>query len=189
MNARTLSLLRWRRANRWQTDCSYQEAVKRALYGLAGLCVLPVTWLLYTGKLERNELLIGLPAAILAALASEIVRGEEHPRFLPNASMWLPLWRVPADALRDGFLISWNLLVAASASRRPAGKLWAIRFRAGGADSRSVARRTFAIDFSTISPNAIVIGIDRRRNLLLFHQLVDDKVPQPAYILGGKQGR
>ena len=163
--------------------------MKRGVYGLAVLGVSSVTWLLYTGKLERNELLLGLPAAILAALASEIVRGEEHPRFLPNASMWLPLWRVPLDVLSDGLLISWNVLVAASALRRPAGKFVAIRFRAGGADSRSVARRTLAIDFSTISPNAIVIAIDRRRNLLLFHQLVDGKVPQPAYILGGHQGR
>ncbi len=170
-------------------DCPYEKTVKRALYGLAALGVLSGTWLLYTGKLGRNELLIGIPAAILAALASEIVRGEEHPRFLPNASMCLPLWRVPPEILRDGFLISWKLLLAASASRRPAGKFLAIRFKAGGADSRSVARRTLAIEFSTISPNAIIIGIDRRRNLLLFHQLVGDKIPQTAYVLGGKQGR
>lgn len=163
--------------------------MKRALYVLAALSVLSVTWLLYTGKLERNELLIGLPAAILAMLASEVVRGEEHEKFGPNAGMWLPLWRVPTEILRDSLLISWKLLSAASAWRRPAGRFLAIQFEAGGADSRSVARRTLAIGLSTISPNSIIIGIDRRRNLLLFHQLVNDKMPQPAYILGRRQVR
>ena len=163
--------------------------MKRALYGLAALGVLSVTWLLYTGKLERNELLVGIPAAILAALASEIVRGEEHPRFLPNAKMWLPVWRVPAGILRDGLLISWKLLAAASALRKPAGKFLAMRFNAGGADSRSVARRTLAVEFSTLPPNSIVVGIDRRRNLLLFHQLVGDNMPRTAYLLRGNQDR
>lgn len=146
-------------------------------------------WLLYTAKLVLNEVMAGIPAAILAALASEIVRGEEHPRFLPNAQMLLPIWRVPLDIVRDSVLISWKLLSAAATLRRPSGTFLAVPFKAGGSDRRSVARRTLAIEFSTMSPNAIIVGIDRRRDVLLFHQLTDDRMPQVAYILGGKQSR
>ena len=162
--------------------------MKRALYWVVATSVLFVIWMLYVDKTEWAELALGAGAAVAAATASEAVRAEEHPRFLPHIRWMLHFWRVPYDILRDCAMVTWKLLALSVRFRRPHGKFLAIPFHAGGDNHRDAARRTLAIEFSTMSPNSIIIGIDRRRNVLLFHQLVDDTMPKVAYILGREEG-
>lgn len=159
--------------------------MKRARFGFAAGCFLGALWLVYTGSLKRNELLAGFCAVVPAAIASEIVRSEEQPRLLLHARMFRPAWRVPGDILRDCILVTRRLL----RTRRPAGEFRLIPFRAGGSEAYETARRVLAVEFSTMSPNSIIIGIDGRRNRLLIHELVHAQPPKIVAILGEEKER
>jgi hypothetical protein len=57
------------------------------------------------------------------------------------------------------------------------GCFQAFPFTARGEDARAIARRTLTILYTTLPPNTIVIGIDRRRNQLLLHLLEPAPLP------------
>ena len=65
-------------------------------------------------------------------------------------------------------------------------RLKVVPFDGGGDDLNGSARRTLAISYSTISPNTIVLGIDRERNLLLLHEMVPAETPWIAKQLGAR---
>ena len=154
--------------------------MKRALFAGAAGCISFGLWLLYVSSLSPHELLAGTGAAALAAFASEAVRSAEQPRFVLHLRMLRAARRVPFEILRDCARVTAKLF----SGRRPAGRFRTIPFYAGGDDGASVARRTLAIAFVTVSPNSIVIAIDKRRNRMLFHELVRGGAPQAAYLLG-----
>lgn len=137
----------------------------RVVYWAAEAALLFVFWLLFVDSLASHELAVGAAACVLAATATEAVRGTQHPRFLPHLRWLLASWRLPGQILRDCVLLVRNLFD----HRR--GRFESIPFDAGGADARSVARRALAIFYTTLPPNTIVIGIDRRRNSMLLHRL------------------
>jgi multisubunit Na+/H+ antiporter MnhE subunit len=139
----------------------------RIVYWLVEAALLYVLWLLFVAQLQPHELLVGLAATALAASATEAVRGCEHPRFLPHIQWIIRSWRLPFEILRDCALLIRNLF-----DRRP-GRFEAIPFGAGGEDARSVAKRALATFYTTLPPNTVVIGIDRRRNVMLLHRLED----------------
>jgi hypothetical protein len=61
-----------------------------------------------------------------------------------------------------------------------------VPFHAGGTDSKSEARRAIAITAVTVSPDTIVVGIDRERGFLLLHQIAPGATPKIARRLGAK---
>lgn len=128
-------------------------------------CLLFLIWLLFVDELQAHELLVGAGASLLAATAVESVRGAEHPRFLPHFRWILASWRLPWQIVHDCVLLLRNLV------DRRTGHFETIAFDASGADARSVARRALAIFYTTLPPNTIVIGIDRRRDYMLLHRL------------------
>jgi multisubunit Na+/H+ antiporter MnhE subunit len=147
----------------------------RAVCWLAEFAVLFCVWLLFVDRLAWSETLVGIGAAALAATGAEVVRGQEHPRFLPRAAWIVEFWRLPGQILRDCAHLLLNLL------HRRTGRFLTVAFRAGGADAHSVARRALAIMYTTLPPNTIVIGIDRKRHVMLLHMLE----PGTPLVLGG----
>jgi multisubunit Na+/H+ antiporter MnhE subunit len=139
----------------------------RIVYWLVETALLFILWLLFVVQLTPHELLVGVGAAALAASATEAVRGCEHPRFLPHIEWIIQSWRLPFEIIRDCALLVRNLF-----DGRP-GRFESIPFQARGEDARAVARRALAIFYTTLPPNTFVIGIDRRRNVILLHRLED----------------
>jgi multisubunit Na+/H+ antiporter MnhE subunit len=137
----------------------------RIVYWAAEAALLFVLWLLFVAQLASHELLVGAGATVLAASATEAVRGCEHPRFLPHIQWIIRSWRLPFEILRDCALLIRNLFDGRT------GHLEALPFDAQGDDARAVARRALAIFYTTLPPNTVVIGIDRRRNVMLLHRL------------------
>jgi hypothetical protein len=136
----------------------------RALYWLAAAAVLFGLWLLFAGA-QPHELIAGAAASILAATAAEVVRGTEHPRFLPRLPWLVRGLRLPWQILQDSALLVGNLFTGRE------GRFVREPFDAGDADAHGVARRTLETVWRTLPPNSIVIGIDRRRNEILLHVL------------------
>jgi|SRR5579883_1531860 len=137
----------------------------RLAYWLFEAALLFLVWLVFVDQLQPHELIAGAAASAVAAAATEAVRGAQHPRFLPHRRWLLESWRLPEQILRDCVLLVRNLF-----DGRP-GHLERIPFDAGGPDAHSVARRALNIFYTTLPPNTIVIGIDRRRNHMLVHRL------------------
>lgn len=137
--------------------------------------VLFVLWLLYVGQPDRSELMTGAAASLLAAVASESVRGQNLARFYPATHWIFLLGRLPVDVLRDcgrltGALVRWLFF-----SVPPASGFSEIEFPAGGEDARSDARRALAGGALSLPPNSYVIGFDRERNRVLLHNLTPSR--------------
>lgn len=163
-----------------------QKRRTRVWYRVAEGAVLYVFWLIFTGNTSTNELWVGGAAAVLAATAAEAVLGLNFARFYPHARWLLEFWRVPG-MVASGCWALLEVLVLRNILGRPVhGELKTIAFEPGGSDSRSAARRALAILFTTLAPNFIVVRIDRRQKLMLYHQVLGSSVPALTKKLGAR---
>ena len=151
---------------------------KRGAIWLVSFTILFGIWLLLAGSVAWHEVVVGLAAAGVATVISELVRGQEHPRIWPHARWFLELWALPWE------ILSGCWVVASALIRGEPGLLHEVPFESGGDDRRSSARRAMAIAFTSISPNSMIIDIDRERGVMLIHNADHGPVPRIARYLG-----
>ncbi len=145
-------------------------------------------WMLFVSVTKPREMVAGLVAALIAAVADATIKSTEYAKFKPRVE-WLPLifWEA-WYALHGTWAVLWALL------RRIAGKKTGDRFvsvpmNAGGDDAESWARRALMIAYLTMAPDSIVLGIDLDRQCMLVHQFPPAGLPLIAQRLGArKQG-
>lgn len=133
--------------------------------GLAGV------WMLLVDNESLPELVLGAGVALIATAGVQLVRAQHVADARVRASwirrLWRPLARMPLDV---GILIV--ELVRQLRQRRPErGQLRALRFRAVDQDADGRGRRALAELAGSLAPNTIVVGVDRRRRVILVHQL------------------
>jgi hypothetical protein len=143
-------------------------------------------WFAFVAKVEVGEALVGVLAAALAATADALIRQGRFAKFDP-APRWLAeVWREPGYVISGTAVIFWVLLRRLVLGKEPESVLRSISFDAGGPTARSAARRALAITLTTIPPNFIVIGIDRKDKSMLVHQVQESGVPEITKRLGAK---
>jgi multisubunit Na+/H+ antiporter MnhE subunit len=145
---------------------------------LVRFAVLFAFWLLLVDTLKIAELAAGAVAAGLGALAAVAVSSGGGPALRPRGA-WL--LRLPAALARlplDTGVVALALWRAILRRRPMHGSFRAIRFRSGGRDGRSLARRVAAKWLDSLGPNSYVIGIDDEQDVMLVHQL--DPPADPA---------
>jgi hypothetical protein len=148
------------------------RVARTAGIALATWVALAAVWMLLVDNESLPELLVGAGAVCIATVGSELVRGQRlaevrvHLRWIVR--IWRPLVRIPVDT---GIVI-WVLAHQLFKPQRERGSLKALRFRASEDSAPDNGRRALAELGGSMAPNTIVIGIDRRRNLILAHQLV-----------------
>lgn len=133
---------------------------------------LAALWLILDDNVAFPELMTGAAAALIGAVAAEVVHSQNlvrirvEPRWLRY--LWRPLLRLLPDTVRVLGVLLGQLLL-----HRPArGRFRAIRFRAGRpAGAADTTRRALAKAGSSFAPNAYVIGVDAEQDLMLVHQL------------------
>jgi multisubunit Na+/H+ antiporter MnhE subunit len=134
--------------------------------------VLFALWLALVDTTQLPELILGAAAAGIAALSTLVV-GAVRPRAARVDPAWIRAAARAAVALfaDTGLVLAalWHRLVG---TRRIRGEFRSAPFRAGGEGRRDVARRALAEALGSVGPNTIVIGIDRERDTVVFHQLV-----------------
>ncbi len=157
--------------------------LRRAAYWLIDFGLLLALWFLFVFKPEWHEAWVGVAAAALGAGATEAVRAAEHPRFFPHLSWILEFRRLPLQILRDTWAVTKKLAAMAFLADRDTGRFLTIPFRAGGNSPRAIARRALAITYGSISPDSIVVGINRAHNQLVLHLLAGNRVPEILEIL------
>jgi multisubunit Na+/H+ antiporter MnhE subunit len=139
-----------------------------ALFGL---------WVLLVGTKDELELLAGACAAVLGVVAVEAVRSQGLLRFEFRKS-WLVSALKPLARVLPDYVIVLRVLVGALRRRgRTRGAFRAVPFDAGGDTPLGAGRRAFVTAAGSIAPNALVVDVDRERNLLLVHELDPAKAP------------
>lgn len=133
---------------------------------------LAALWLVLDDNVAFPELMTGAAAALLGAVAAEVVHSQAlvrmrmKPGWLRHA--WRPLVRLLPDTGRVMVVLFRQLVLR----RPPRGEFRAVRFRAGrpnGADD--TGRRALAKAMGSFAPNSYVIGVDAERDIMLVHQL------------------
>jgi multisubunit Na+/H+ antiporter MnhE subunit len=133
---------------------------------------LAALWLVLDDTVAFPELMTGAAAALIGAVAAEVVHSQGlvrmriRPGFLRYA--WRPLLSLIPDTVRVMVVLFRQLVLR----RPPRGEFRAVRFRAGRPDgARDTARRALAKELGSFAPNSYVIGVDAERDLMLVHQL------------------
>jgi multisubunit Na+/H+ antiporter MnhE subunit len=152
----------------------------------AALCLI---WMLLIGEWRPSDLWVGMVAAALATLASRTVRQCKPFQFAFEARQVAQAWRIPGYALTG----TWELLTALGvqvfARSGMQGRLRAVPFDPGRDDSRADRTRcALAIAFTSSTPNFVVLGIDRRHRVLLYHQVKPGRVLEMTRALGAAGG-
>lgn len=128
-------------------------------------------YLCFAAKLSWPECAVALASGLLAAVAWLLLRRFDGRQ--PLAIMPPALWsiRLPIKVVCDGFRVMTSLVKATISQRRFAGNLRAVPFHTGGNEPADAARRAWVTVGNSISPNSMVIAIDRPYQRLLLHEL------------------
>jgi multisubunit Na+/H+ antiporter MnhE subunit len=130
--------------------------------------VLAALWLALADSRRPEELAAAVLVGAFGATTSVLVRRHREVVLRPR-----PRWVL--DALRTFLRWPRDLwLLARALVRRPTGRIVEEPFEATCEDPRSAARRALAVAGGTLAPNAIVVGIDPDRGVLVRHELVED---------------
>ena len=147
-----------------------QAATRRSAQAL-GLCAaLMLFWIACVASFHTHELLLGIPAAFLSTWFSFYAIRRLPIRFRPSLRDLLECWRLPAQVVKD-LVVVLAVLAADLLGRRAPSLFRSAPWRHNSGSPRDLARRALAVAYTTVSPNCVVVGIDRKRGQLLFHQL------------------
>lgn len=158
--------------------------LRSVFFGLAEWILFFLLWLLFVNTTDFYELLIGAGSALLAAIATEVVRACPFARFKPSLYWIIQAWRLPWYIIEGCAVIFWVLLKHFFKSETSV--LRSIPFDAGDSSAASSARRALAITYTTMPPNFVVLSIDLLRNRMIVHQVQPSDVPKMTQNLGAK---
>lgn len=144
------------------------------------------SWVLFVGSFDIPDLLAGIAAAAIAATASQVVWAEDLARLSVQLRPLAQAWRLPEYLVTGTGEILAVLARHVLTRTKAPSLLRAVRYRAVGEDPRSATLRALAIGYTTIAPNFVVLGVDRERGYLLFHQLRRSEIPQMTKNLGAE---
>lgn len=158
---------------------------KAAVFSSIEFLFLIGLWMLFVSELQLAELAAGVCGAALGAVGDGIVKSKSFAQFRPRLRwLWLFLWE-PWYVLK-GSVAMLVALLRLIAGKKSKGQFRVVLFHAGGQDAGSAARRALAITEISISPDTIVVGIDRERGFLLLHQISPAPIPVIARRLGAE---
>jgi multisubunit Na+/H+ antiporter MnhE subunit len=143
-------------------------------------------WFLFVGKIEWAELLVGTVGAAVAASALQLVWAQHIAAFRDNAGWVLEMWRLPKYMVTGSWEIFEVLFKQLFAGKRAESLLLAVPYEATDEDDASAARRALAVTYTTSTPNFVVVGVDRERRQLVFHQIKRSAVLQMTKNLGAR---
>ncbi len=156
---------------------------RQALQALVLSLALIVFWFACVANFHAQDMILGAPSIIVAVVFSFYAIRKLPIRFRPSLTNILELWRLPAYVVID---LAQILLVLARdlAGRRASSLFRSAPWRANSDSPSDLARRALAVGYTTVSPNCVVIGIDRGRHQFFFHQLKASPIPVMTRRLG-----
>lgn len=143
-------------------------------------------WHVFEGKFALDVLLYGVVACTITLLAARVVLKERLSPLRTQFRFLAQAWRMPKLIVVG----TWEVVAVLARQiflRKPAESLlFSVPFDAGDDDEDSAFRRALAIGYTTATPNFVIIGIDREKGLLVYHQIQKSEVPEMTKRLGAK---
>ncbi len=144
-----------------------------------------IAWLAFVGNVSGQELVLGGASAVFSsALSAVALKQMGIPLRIRSRDviqlLWIPWYLV------DG---SWEILSVLCkdlAGIKRADSLFRAVAYECLSGPRGFIRRALAVAGTSVTPNFIVIGIDTRRELLLFYQIQRSGTPRITRNLGAK---
>jgi multisubunit Na+/H+ antiporter MnhE subunit len=163
----------------------YRRLMLRIALGVLSWAALLGLWLLFVDSSATPEIVAGLGASVVGAVAADVVRSQRAVHFRPRLRWIVYTWRLPWRIMVDSALVMAALWRRLAMREQVRGALRAVPFPAGGDDPEAAAWRAFAVIATSVAPNTYVIGFDRDRGVALVHQLVPS---DPASLEGNVVG-
>jgi hypothetical protein len=151
--------------------------------------VMAAEWILLVAGVKRDEMIVGALSVIGATLFLQFVYRAEHQKLDLRLKDLAACWRIPWYIAVDVRVVTVVLLKDLLGIRRASSFYRVCGFKTSKYDPLLVSRRVLATAFTTVTPNAIVIGIDYEQSRMLFHQLQRSSVSKMTQELGALPGR
>ncbi|HLJ75966.1 MAG TPA: hypothetical protein VKT75_01060 [Acidobacteriaceae bacterium] len=148
---------------------------------------LAVFWLAFIADLQPDDLYVGIPAVILSVAFAFFSIRRLPIRFRPTLRDLMQLWRLPWYIVSGIAEIAW-VLAKDLVGKRAESLFRAAPWYPNGDDGHDIALRSLAVAYTTVAPNFIIVGIDRERGRMLFHQVSESSVPIMTQRLGAGSG-
>lgn len=149
---------------------------------LAEFAAFFVLWMLFVSKTARGEIGVGIAAAAVTVIALEASKHAEPLRFRPPLGALAQAWRIPGLVLQGTWTLTQDLARRMLGGRSRSVLLLA-PFKPRGTRDRATAIRALAVIYVTFPPNFLIIGIDPASNLMLYHQVRKEPVPEIVHRL------
>lgn len=159
------------------------RVLRDALLSTLEFLILLLLWMMFVSKISWQEFGIGVLAAIAGAIGDAVVKAEGLALFKPKPRWVLLIFSEPWYVLK-GTVLVFRELARVCTGRQPWGGFQSVPFRYGGSNEVASGRRALFAAYTTISPDTIVVGLDRDQHIALLHQLGSREVPELADRLG-----
>jgi multisubunit Na+/H+ antiporter MnhE subunit len=151
---------------------------------LLAWATLLLLWLVFAGSTSAPEVLVGALAAALGAYAMRRVELREIVRVAPLPRGFAQAWRLPWIVLTGTGEMLAVLARQLFAGVPAPSLLFETPYAADADDGHDATMRALATTYTSISPNFVVIDIDREQGLLMFHQIAESETPELTIRLG-----
>ena len=133
---------------------------------------LAALWLLLVDNVKFPELMTGAAAALIGAVAAEVVHSQSLVRIRVKPSWLRYAWRPLVTVFPDTARVLLALLRQLVRRRPVRGEFRAVPFRPGRPDgAHDMTRRAVAKGAGSFAPNTYVVGVDDESEVMLVHQL------------------
>jgi multisubunit Na+/H+ antiporter MnhE subunit len=129
-------------------------------------------WVIIDYSVRTDELLAGAGAAALGALLAEVACYQAGVRFRMRARWLLPALSLPGQVVRDTVIVFGALARLLFRGEQPDSGFREVPVRIGDDSPAGVTRRVLLVGGRSVAPNMFVAGIDKRRGVMIVHQLV-----------------
>ena len=149
---------------------------RRAAGWLTWWVILMSLWVAVDDSFQSDELLVGAGLTALAALAAEVASHQAEVRLRVRAAWLVRALGLPGQVVQQTFLVFAALARTLFAKAPPPrGRFRELPVRHGDDTPLGVTRRVLLIGARSLAPNEFVLGIDPERDVMVTHQLVEER--------------
>jgi multisubunit Na+/H+ antiporter MnhE subunit len=145
---------------------------RRLAPSLLWLVGLMAAWMLFVVSTEAPELLLGAGSAVVGAGLATVLRRQVGAHAPPRLRWLARCWVLLPRLFTDTAIVFGALARQLFRGQPAAGAIRSIPYEGAFGDELTAAADAFTIAANSITPNTIVLDIDRVEGLLLVHQLV-----------------
>lgn len=145
---------------------------------------LAVLWMFFIGSWKAQELWVGLAASWIATVGGALLGSHRIAWFTFNPKLLEQAWRIPASLVSGTWLLLKALGRQLFSNQRAPSLLRVTRYQATEENETAATQRALAITYTTSTPNSLVLNIEKKRGLLLFHQILPSKISRMTRNLG-----